>query len=36
VFDFITGVQTDTAFGRVQGVRGNSNRVVQLGARFSF
>ena len=36
VFDFVTGVQTDTAFGRVQGVRGNSNRVVQLGARFSF
>jgi hypothetical protein len=36
VFDFITGVQTDTAFGRVQGVRGNSNRVVQIGARFSF
>jgi carboxypeptidase family protein len=36
VFDFASGLQTDTAFGRVQGVRANSNRVIQLGARFSF
>ena len=25
----------DTNFGKITGVRGNSNRVIQLGARFS-
>ena len=35
-FNFATGVQTDTNFGRVTGVRNNSNRVIQLGARFTF
>ncbi len=35
-FNFATGEQTDLAFGRVTGVRGNSNRVVQIGARFTF
>jgi hypothetical protein len=36
VFDYATGVQTDQNFGRVTGVRANSNRVIQLGARFTF
>jgi hypothetical protein len=35
-FNFATGAQTDTNFGRVTDVRGNSNRVIQLGARFTF
>jgi hypothetical protein len=35
-FDFATGNQTDTNFGVVTGVRGSSNRVIQLGARFTF
>jgi hypothetical protein len=35
-FNFATGQQTDTNFGRITGVRGNSNRVIQLGARFTF
>jgi hypothetical protein len=35
-FDFATGEQVDTNFGRVTGVRANSNRVIQLGARFTF
>lgn len=35
-FDFATGTQTDLNFGRVTGVRGNSNRVIQLATRFSF
>jgi hypothetical protein len=35
-FDFATGVQTNPAFGSISGVRGNSNRVVQLGARLTF
>jgi hypothetical protein len=35
-FNYTTGEQTDTAFGRVTGVRGNSFRVIQLGARFTF
>ena len=35
-FDFATGAQTNTAFGNVTGVRGNSNRVIQLGGRFTF
>jgi hypothetical protein len=35
-FNFATGEQTDTNFGRVTGVRANSNRVIQLGARFTF
>jgi len=35
-FNFATGDQTNTAFGRITGVRNNSNRVVQLGARFKF
>jgi hypothetical protein len=29
-------VQEDPNFGRVTGVRANSNRVVQLGVRFKF
>ena len=36
VFNFATGEQTDTNFGRVTGMRGNSARVIQLGARFTF
>jgi hypothetical protein len=36
VFDFNTGAQTDANFGRVQNVRGNSERVIQLGLRFTF
>jgi hypothetical protein len=36
VFNFATGEQTDTNFGRVTGVRANSNRVIQLGVRFTF
>jgi hypothetical protein len=35
-FDFATGRQTNPAFGAVNGVRANSNRVIQLGARFTF
>jgi hypothetical protein len=35
-FDFATGEQTDVNFGRVTGVRNNSNRVIQLGLRFTF
>jgi hypothetical protein len=36
VFDFNTGQQTDTNFGRITGVRGNTNRIIQLGLRFRF
>ncbi|MEO7192706.1 MAG: carboxypeptidase-like regulatory domain-containing protein [Vicinamibacterales bacterium] len=36
VFDFATGVQTKQTFGQVTGVRGSSNRVIQLGTRFTF
>jgi hypothetical protein len=36
VFDFNTGLQTDTNFGRITGVRPNTNRIVQLGLRFRF
>ena len=36
VFDYNTGQQTDTNFGRVTNVRPNSNRVIQLGVRFRF
>ncbi len=35
-FNFATGAQTDVNFGRVTGVRANSFRVIQLGARFTF
>jgi carboxypeptidase family protein/TonB-dependent receptor-like protein len=35
-FDFATGVQTNPAFGSINGVRANSNRVIQLGARVTF
>ena len=35
-FDFATGVQTNTAFGSISGVRANSNRVIQLGVRLTF
>ena len=35
-FDFATGVQTNPAFGAISGVRANSNRVIQLGVRFTF
>jgi hypothetical protein len=35
-FDFATGRQTNPAFGSISGVRPNSNRVIQLGARLSF
>ena len=36
VFNFATGQQTDANFGRVENVRGNSKRVIQLGVRFTF
>ena len=36
VFDYATGAQTDTNFGRVTGVRANTNRIIQLGLRFRF
>ena len=36
VFDFQTGEQTDTNFGTVTGVRAGSERVMQLGFRFTF
>jgi hypothetical protein len=36
VFNFQTGAQTDANFGRVQNVRGGSERVIQLGFRLSF
>jgi hypothetical protein len=36
VFDYATGAQTDTNFGRVTGVRPSTNRVIQLGVRFRF
>jgi hypothetical protein len=36
VFNFTTGAQTDPNFGRVESVRGNSERVIQLGFRFTF
>jgi hypothetical protein len=35
-FDFATGNQTNANFGSITGVRGNSNRIVQLGVRFTF
>jgi len=35
-FSYATGEQLDPNFGRVTGVRGNSNRVVQLAVRFAF
>jgi len=35
-FNFNTGEQLDPNFGRVTGVRGASNRVVQLAVRFAF
>ena len=35
-FNYATGEQTDTNFGRVTDVRANSNRVIQLGLRFTF
>jgi hypothetical protein len=35
-FNFATGEQTDVNFGRVTNTRNNSNRVIQLGARFTF
>ena len=35
-FNFATGEQTDTNFGRVTNTRANSHRVVQLGLRFAF
>jgi hypothetical protein len=36
VFNYNTGQQTDTNFGRVTGVRPNTNRIIQLGVRFRF
>ena len=36
VFDFRTGAQTDTNFGRVTNVRPSTNRIIQLGLRFRF
>ena len=36
VFDYNTGVQTNTAFGRVTTVRPSTNRIIQLGLRFRF
>jgi hypothetical protein len=35
-FNFATGQQTDTNFGRVTNTRANSHRVIQLGLRFMF
>jgi hypothetical protein len=35
-FNFATLEQTDPSFGSITGVRANSNRVIQLGARFTF
>jgi hypothetical protein len=35
-FNFATGQQTNSNFGKITGVRANSNRVIQLGARFAF
>lgn len=35
-FNYQTGEQTNTNFGTVTGVRSNSNRVMQLGVRFTF
>ena len=35
-FDYATGALTDTNFGRVTGVRPNTNRIIQLGIRFRF
>jgi hypothetical protein len=35
-FDFVTLEQTNPAFGSISGVRANSNRVIQLGVRFTF
>jgi hypothetical protein len=36
VFNYATGVQTDTNFGRITGVRPATNRIIQLGIRFRF
>ena len=36
VFDYNTGAQTDTNFGRITGVRPSTNRIIQLGLRFRF
>jgi outer membrane receptor protein involved in Fe transport len=36
VFNFQTGEQTDTNFGRIENVRPGSERIVQLGIRFTF
>ena len=36
VFDYATGQQTDTNFGRITGVRPATNRIIQLGIRFRF
>lgn len=35
-FDFATGEQTDPAFGSIDGVRSDSNRVIQLAVRYTF
>jgi hypothetical protein len=35
VFDYLTGRQTNTAFGSLTGAT-NSARRIQLGARFTF
>jgi hypothetical protein len=35
-FNFATGAQTNTNFGKVTGTRAGSARVIQLGARFTF
>ena len=36
VFNYQTGVQTDTNFGTVTGVRASAERTIQLGFRFTF
>jgi hypothetical protein len=36
VFNFQTGEQTDGNFGRIENVRGGTERVIQLGIRFTF
>ena len=35
-FNFATLEQTNPPFGSISGVRANSNRVIQLGVRYTF
>ena len=36
MFDYATRQLRDDNFGRITGVRPNTNRVIQLGVRFTF